>query len=77
MSLLKELDPRVRELLDADKEQYPNTTQAMIDNMQSAYVIGDLTVNTATNLLNYAERAKVVFNNQNSFVLKLYQIFGK
>jgi len=77
MSLLNELDPRVRELLDADKEQYPNTTQAMIDNMQSAYVIGDLTVNTATNLLNYAERAKVVFNNQNSFVLKLYQIFGK
>jgi len=77
MSLLKELDPRVRELLDADKEQYPNTTQAMIENMQSAYVIGDLTVNTATNLLNYAERAKVVFNNQNSFVLKLYQIFGK
>ncbi len=77
MSLLKELDPRVRELLDADKEQYPNTTQAMIENMQSAYVIGDLTVNTATNLLNYAERAKVVFNNQNSFVLKLYKIFGK
>jgi len=77
MSLLNELDPRVRELLDADKEQYPNTTQAMIENMQSAYVIGDLTVNTATNLLNYAERAKVVFNNQNSFVLKLYQIFGK
>jgi len=77
MSLLLELDPRVRELLDADKEQYPNSTQAMIENMQSAYVIGDLTVNTATNLLNYAEKAKVVFNNQNSFVLKLYQIFGK
>jgi hypothetical protein len=77
MSLLKELDPRVRELLNADKEQYPHSTQHMIDNLQSAYVIGDLTVNTATNLLNYAEKAKVVFNNQNSFVLKLYQIFGK
>lgn len=76
MSLLNELDPRVRELLDAEKEQYPNTTRAMIENMQSAYVIGDLTVNTATNLINYAEKAKVEFDT-NSFILKLYQIFGR
>ena len=77
MSMLSKLDPRVRELLDADMKQYPNTTRAMIENIQSVYVVGDLTVTTATNLINYAEKAKVVFNNQNSLVLKLYQIFGQ
>jgi len=75
--MLSKLDPRVRELLDADMKQYPNTTRAMIENIQSVYVVGDLTVTTATNLINYAEKAKVVFNNQNSLVLKLYQIFGQ
>lgn len=77
MSLLTELDPRVRELLDADKEQYPNSYQHMIEDLQNAYLVGDLHVNTAVNLLNYAETAGVVFNRPNSFVLKLYQIFGK
>lgn len=77
MSLLKELDPRVRELLDADKKKYPTMIQFMIEDIQNAHLVSDIRVNTATNLLNYAEKAKVVFNNQNSFVLKLYQIFGK
>ena len=44
MSLLNDLNLEVRQLLDADKEQYPNTTKAIIDNLQSAYVVGDLTV---------------------------------
>lgn len=77
MSLLTELDPRVRELLDADKKQYPIMVKRMIEDMQNAYIVSDIRVSTATNLVNYAENAGVVFNNQNSFILKLYQIFGR
>ena len=76
MSLLNDLNPEVRQLLDADKENFPHTTQHIIDNLQSAYVIGDLTVNTATNLLNYADKVGVKFDTT-SFVLKLYKIFGR
>lgn len=76
MSMLSKLDPRVRELLDVDMKQYPNSTRAMIENMQNAYIVGDLTVTTASNLIDYAEKAKVGFDT-NSFVLKLYQIFDK
>ena len=76
MSMLSKLDPRVRELLDADMKQYPNSTRAMIKNMQNAYIVGDLTVTTASNLIDYAEKAKVGFDT-NSFILKLYQIFEK
>jgi len=74
--MLSKLDPRVRELLDADMKQYPNSTRAMIKNMQNAYIVGDLTVTTASNLIDYAEKAKVGFDT-NSFILKLYQIFEK
>jgi hypothetical protein len=76
MSLLNDLNPEVRQLLNADMKDYPHTTQAIIDNLQSAYVIGDLTVNTATNLLNYADKVGVKFDTT-SFVLKLYKIFGR
>ena len=76
MSMLTKLDPRVRELLDADKEQYPIMVKHMIEDMQNAHLVGDLRVSTASNLVNYAENAGVVFNNPNSFLLKLYQIFG-
>ena len=76
MSLLKDLNPEVRQLLDADKENFPHTTQHIIDNLQSAYVIGDLTVNSATTLLNYADKVGIEFNTT-SFVLKLYKIFGR
>ena len=76
MSLLNDLNPEVRQLLDADKENFPTLTQTIIDNLQSAYVVGDLTVNSATTLLNYADRVGIEFNTD-SFVLKLYKIFGK
>ena len=77
MSLLKELDPRVREVMEEDKKKYPTMVQFMIEDMQKAYLVSDIKVSTATNLLTYAEEAKVVFHNPNSFVLKLYQIFGR
>jgi hypothetical protein len=76
MSLLNDLNPEVRQLLDADMESYPHTTQAIINNLQSADFISDLTVNSATNLLNYADKVGMKFDTD-SFVLKLYKIFGK
>lgn len=76
MSLLNDLNPEVRQLLDADKENYPHTTQAIVNNLQSADFISDLTVNSATNLLNYADKVGMKFDTD-SFVLKLYKIFGK
>ena len=76
MSLLKDLNPEVRQLLDADMENYPHTTQVIINNLQSADFISDLTVNSATNLLNYADKVGMKFDTD-SFVLKLYKIFGK
>ena len=76
MSLLKELDPRVRKAMEDDKKKYPTMVQFMIEDIQNAYLTSDIKVSTASNLLNYAENAGVVFNNPNSFMLKLYQIFG-
>ena len=76
MSLLNDLNPEVRKLLDADMESYPHTTQAIINNLQSADFISDLTVNSATNLLNYADKVGMEFDTT-SFVLKLYKIFGR
>ena len=76
MSLLKDLNPEVRQLLNEDMENFPTSTQAIIDNLQSAYVVGDLTVNSATTLLNYADKVGIEFNTD-SFVLKLYKIFGR
>ena len=55
MSLLNELIPEVREQLDADKEQYPNYYKSLIEDMQSVWIVGDLKVGTATNLLDYAQ----------------------
>lgn len=76
MSLLKDLNPEVRQLLDADKENFPTLTQTIIDNLQSAWVVGDLTLSSATTLLNYADKVGIEFNTT-SFVLKLYKIFGR
>ena len=77
MSMLTELDPRVRKAMEDDKKKFPTMVKYMIEDIQGAYLVSDIRVSTATNLLSYAETAGVVFNNPNSFVLKLYQIFGR
>ena len=74
--MLTKLDPRVRKALEDDKKNYPTMVQFMIEDIQNAYLTSDIKVSTAQNLLSYAETAGVVFNNPNSFMLKLYQIFG-
>ena len=76
MSVLKELNPKVREAVDADRELYPNSHAALVRNMQQAQLVTDLPVGTASTLLSYAESIGFNFESEN-FVLKLYQIFGK
>lgn len=75
--MLTKLDPRVRKAMEDDKKKYPTMVQFMIEDIQNAHLVSDMRVSTATNLLSYAESAGVVFNNPNSFVLKLYQIFDQ
>jgi hypothetical protein len=76
MSLLNELIPEVKELLEADKEQYPFFYKTIIADLQNADVTTDVKVSTANALISYAELAKVNFESDN-FVLKLYNVFGR
>jgi len=76
MSVLNDLIPEVKELLEADKEKFPNLHKSIVNDLQNAYVTTDVKVATANALIGYAEAAGVKFEN-NSFVLKLYEIFGR
>ena len=74
--MFNELIPEVKELLEADKEQYPMLHKAIVRDLQNANVTTDVKVSIANTLIGYAEAANVEFESS-SFVLKLYQIFGK
>ncbi len=76
MSVLNDLIPEVKELLEADKEKFPNLHKGIINDLQNSFVTTDLKVSTAQTLISYAEIANVNFNSDN-FVLKLYEIFGR
>jgi len=76
MSVLNDLIPEVKELLEADKEKYPNLHKNIINDLQNAFVTTDIKVATAQTLLGYADAANVKFDT-NNFVLKLYEIFGR
>ena len=76
MSILNDLIPEVKELLEADKEKFPNLYKNIINDLQNAFVTTDLKVATANALIGYAEAAGVKFES-NNFVLKLYEIFGR
>ena len=76
MSLLNELIPEVRKQLEADKEQYPFLYKTIIADIQKAQLSTDVKVSTANTLISYAEVANVEFESD-SFILKLYNVFGK
>ena len=76
MSLLKDLNPEVRQLLDADMKDFPFGTKRIINDINNADLVTDLRVGTANTLIGLAEKACVKFDSDN-FVLKLYNIFGK
>jgi len=76
MSIFSDLIPEVKELLEADKEQFPNLHKGIINDLQNAHVTTDVKVSTANTLIGYAKTANVNFES-NNFVLKLYNIFGR
>ena len=76
MSLLNDLIPEVKELLEADKEQYPFLYKSIMTDLQNAQLTTDVKVSTANQLISYAEVANVKFERDH-FGLKLYNVFGK
>ncbi len=77
MSVLNNLIPEVKELLEADKKQYPFLYKNIIEDLQNAQLSTDIKVSTANQLISYAEVAKVKFESDNNFILKLYNVFGR
>ena len=75
--MFNELIPEVKELLEADKEQYPFLYKTIVADLQKANVTTDVKVSTANALIGYAEVSKVKFESDNNFVLKLYNVFGR
>ena len=75
-SLLECLNEKIWDAMEAEKEKYPNGHQKLVRDMQDAWVVTDLSVSTASTLIGYGEQVGMNFES-NSFVLKLYQIFGK
>lgn len=76
MNLLNNLIPEVRQLLEADKTEYPMLYKSMIRELTENDFTMDVSVTTANQLINYAELAGIKFDS-NNFVLKLYNVFGK
>ena len=77
MSLINDLIPEVKKLLEADTEQYPMLVEAIKREMSDPNnLVQDLKVSTANVLIGYGEAAGVEFK-YDGFVNKLYNIFGK
>ena len=77
MSLIDNLVPEVRELFEADAEQYPSLIEAMKEEMSNPInMVMDLSVRTANILIGYGEKVGVEFE-YNDFINKLYNVFGK
>ena len=76
MSLLKDLNPEVRQLLDVDMKDFPFGTKRIINDINNADLVTDLSVGTANTLIGYAEAANVKFESDH-FGLKLYNVFGR
>lgn len=72
-TLFDEMIPEVKELLLADKEKYPYRHQYIMDDINKAQLVSDLSVGTARALINYLPFTE----SNNSFVIKLYKVFGK
>ena len=76
MSLINDLIPEVKELLEADTEQYPMLVKSIKNELSNSDLIQDLKVSTANTLIIEGEAVGMNFES-NNFVLRLYQIFGK
>ena len=76
---MKDLDPRVKQLLDRDAKEFPNLIRRMRKEIEDAQVLGDLTLTTAENLLNYYDEVSDDTEDVRAsrVILKLYKVFGK
>jgi hypothetical protein len=72
-TLFDEMIPEVKQKLLADKEKYPNRHEGIMDDINKAILVSDLSVNTAMALVNYLPFTE----SNNSFVVKLYKVFGQ
>jgi len=73
MSLFDEMIPEVKQKLLADKEKYPNLHESIMADINKSQLISDLSVRTAANLVEYLPLTE----SNNSFVVKLYKVFGQ
>ena len=73
MSLFDEMIPEVKQKLLADKEKYPNIHESIMADINKSQLISDLSVRTAANLVEYLPFTE----SNNSFVVKLYKVFGQ
>ena len=72
-TLFDEMIPEVKQKLLADKEKYPNRHEGIMDDINKSILVSDLSINTAMALVNY-----LPFTESNdSFVIKLYKVFGR
>jgi hypothetical protein len=69
-------NPKIKDLLEADKVEYPHLYKSIKHDLANANLITDLSVLTAQTLIDYGRKAGVKFDS-NNFVLNLYEIFGK
>ena len=76
MSLLNDLIPEVKELLENDKENFPNLFKKITREVTEASTPQDLSVSTAAVLNGYFDTAGLKAE-YDDFVIKLYNVFGK
>lgn len=76
MSLINDLNPEVKQSLLTDKENYPYLIEKIYRELNDANFPTDLTVSTAQTLIGYFDTLGLKAEHD-SFVIKLYAVFGK
>lgn len=72
--------PEIQELINKDEEKYPSLVGKLKNDIKEAGVTVDVSVETAQQLINYLDEAArngKLKRESDSFVLSLYQVFGK
>lgn len=76
MSLINDLIPEVKKSLLADEKKYPYLIKKIFAELETATFPPDLTVGSAQTLLGYFDLLGLKADHD-SFVIKLYAVFGK
>jgi hypothetical protein len=73
---INNLIPEVKELLENDKEKFPNLFKKITREITEAFTPQDLSVSTASVLNGYFDTTGLKAEHDD-FVIKLYNVFGK